>query len=157
MWNLGKKVRLGLGEQEFRLVSLGLPLVWVVRSLWTVTRWSVCWRIWFIRYVLYLYPSDFKPFCGVATSLRYRILLLPSEAQISRHHNPAPRMSTCILISTWNSKSLTLIGQNLMKGYIARERGIVVLSKGGAFPGTGVWAHDPDRPATKSATNVYHS
>jgi hypothetical protein len=25
-----------------------------------------------------------------------------------------------------------------MKGYIARERGIVVLSKGGAFPGTGV-------------------
>jgi hypothetical protein len=30
--------------------------------------------------------------------------------------------------------------QNLMKGYIARERGIVVLSKGGAFPGTGVWA-----------------
>jgi len=27
--------------------------------------------------------------------------------------------------------------QNLMKGYIARERGIVVLSKGGAFPGTG--------------------
>ena len=28
--------------------------------------------------------------------------------------------------------------QNLMKGYIARERGIVVLSKGGAFPGTGV-------------------
>ncbi|KAM3078219.1 COP9 signalosome (CSN) subunit [Clarireedia jacksonii] len=28
--------------------------------------------------------------------------------------------------------------QSLMKGYIARERGIVVLSKGGAFPGTGV-------------------
>ena len=28
--------------------------------------------------------------------------------------------------------------QNLMKGYIARERGIVVVSKGGAFPGTGV-------------------
>lgn len=26
-----------------------------------------------------------------------------------------------------------------MKGYIARERGFVVLSKGGAFPGTGVW------------------
>ena len=24
------------------------------------------------------------------------------------------------------------------RGYIARERGIVVLSKGGAFPGTGV-------------------
>ncbi|KAH8813258.1 hypothetical protein F5884DRAFT_856536 [Xylogone sp. PMI_703] len=30
------------------------------------------------------------------------------------------------------------IWQNLMKGYIARERGIVVLSKAGAFPGTGV-------------------
>ena len=28
--------------------------------------------------------------------------------------------------------------QNLMKGYISRERGIVVLSKGSAFPGTGV-------------------
>lgn len=31
-----------------------------------------------------------------------------------------------------------LILQNLMKGYIARDRGVVVLSKGGAFPGTGV-------------------
>jgi hypothetical protein len=29
--------------------------------------------------------------------------------------------------------------QGLMKGYIARDRGIIVLSKGGsAFPGTGV-------------------
>ncbi|KAK0657289.1 protein CSN12 [Cercophora newfieldiana] len=28
--------------------------------------------------------------------------------------------------------------QNLMKGYIARERGMVVLSKSGAFPGTGI-------------------
>ncbi|KFZ14448.1 hypothetical protein V502_06046 [Pseudogymnoascus sp. VKM F-4520 (FW-2644)] len=31
-----------------------------------------------------------------------------------------------------------IIYKNLMKGYIARERGIVVLSKGGAFPGTGI-------------------
>ncbi|SPO02126.1 related to CSN12 - signalosome component [Cephalotrichum gorgonifer] len=31
-----------------------------------------------------------------------------------------------------------LIYKNLMKGYIARERGMVVLSKNGAFPGTGV-------------------
>jgi len=31
-----------------------------------------------------------------------------------------------------------LIYKNLLKGYIARERGIVVLSKNGAFPGTGV-------------------
>ncbi|KAK5171121.1 COP9 signalosome (CSN) subunit [Saxophila tyrrhenica] len=30
------------------------------------------------------------------------------------------------------------IYKNLMKGYIARERGIIVLSKAGAFPGTGV-------------------
>ena len=33
---------------------------------------------------------------------------------------------------------LTSTRQNLMKGYIARDRGIVVLSKTGAFPGTGV-------------------
>jgi hypothetical protein len=33
----------------------------------------------------------------------------------------------------------TDIFQGLMKGYIARERGMIVLSKGGtAFPGTGV-------------------
>ncbi|KAK1781860.1 hypothetical protein QBC45DRAFT_404045 [Copromyces sp. CBS 386.78] len=31
-----------------------------------------------------------------------------------------------------------MIYKNLMKGYIARERGFVVLSKSGAFPGTGV-------------------
>ncbi|KAL3472909.1 hypothetical protein BJX99DRAFT_249316 [Aspergillus californicus] len=31
-----------------------------------------------------------------------------------------------------------LIYKGLMKGYIARERGMIVLSKGGAFPGTGV-------------------
>ncbi|KAK3695286.1 protein CSN12 [Podospora appendiculata] len=31
-----------------------------------------------------------------------------------------------------------MIYKNLMKGYIARERGILVLSKSGAFPGTGV-------------------
>jgi hypothetical protein len=31
-----------------------------------------------------------------------------------------------------------MIYKNLMKGYIAHERGIVVLSKNGAFPGTGV-------------------
>lgn len=33
---------------------------------------------------------------------------------------------------------LTDYSKNLMKGYIAHERGIVVLSKNGAFPGTGV-------------------
>jgi hypothetical protein len=31
---------------------------------------------------------------------------------------------------------LTYSTQNMMKGYIARERGIIVLSKAGAFPGT---------------------
>ncbi|KAI4593518.1 COP9 signalosome (CSN) subunit [Pestalotiopsis sp. 9143b] len=31
-----------------------------------------------------------------------------------------------------------MIYKNLMKGYISHERGIVVLSKNGAFPGTGV-------------------
>jgi COP9 signalosome complex subunit 12 len=31
-----------------------------------------------------------------------------------------------------------MIYKNLMKGYIARDRGIVVLSKAGAFPGTGL-------------------
>lgn len=35
-------------------------------------------------------------------------------------------------------QKLTDPTQNLMKGYIARDRGIVVLSKGGAFPGTHV-------------------
>lgn len=36
------------------------------------------------------------------------------------------------------SLPLTLVAQNLMKGYIARDAGKVVLSKGGAFPGTRV-------------------
>ena len=31
-----------------------------------------------------------------------------------------------------------IFAQNLMKGYISRERAIVVLSKNGAFPGTGI-------------------
>jgi len=31
-----------------------------------------------------------------------------------------------------------MIYKNLMKGYISREKSIVVLSKSGAFPGTGV-------------------
>jgi len=32
----------------------------------------------------------------------------------------------------------TIHVQNLMKGYISRAHGIVVLSKTGAFPGTGI-------------------
>ena len=46
-----------------------------------------------------------------------------------RHVNP---------VLTQRATSADTYGQNLMKGYIARERGIVVLSKGAAFPGTGV-------------------
>lgn len=37
------------------------------------------------------------------------------------------------------TESLTFVNlQDLMKGYIARERATIVLSKKGAFPGTGV-------------------
>ncbi len=35
-------------------------------------------------------------------------------------------------------ETLLVLPQNMMKGYIARDRGVVVLSKAGAFPGTGV-------------------
>jgi len=34
--------------------------------------------------------------------------------------------------------STDCVRQNFMKGYIARERGIIVLNKKGVFPGTGV-------------------
>ncbi|EFY86331.1 COP9 signalosome complex subunit 12 [Metarhizium acridum CQMa 102] len=41
-----------------------------------------------------------------------------------------------------------MIYKDLMKGYIARERGIVVLSKKGAFPGTGLFgALDEEKPS----------
>ncbi|KAK0618411.1 protein CSN12 [Bombardia bombarda] len=39
---------------------------------------------------------------------------------------------------SWRVPLRNLELPNLMKGYIARERGILVLSKNGAFPGTGV-------------------
>ncbi len=42
------------------------------------------------------------------------------------------------LSSCMSGNALTHCVQNMMKGYIARERGIVVLSKAGAFPGTGI-------------------
>lgn len=50
-----------------------------------------------------------------------------------------------LVLSAWyfdkrlNKQMTDYFYQGLMKGYIARERGMVVLSKGGtAFPGTGV-------------------
>ncbi|KAK3394437.1 protein CSN12 [Podospora didyma] len=54
-------------------------------------------------------------------------------------------LASSILASLWRWRCLGLQGSTwttrplgLMKGYIARERGIVVLSKSGAFPGTGI-------------------
>lgn len=53
-----------------------------------------------------------------------------------------PNQSINPSLSGQDPTILTLAGrggeQNLMKGYISRERGIVVLSKTGAFPGTGI-------------------
>ena len=55
-----------------------------------------------------------------------------------------PSGSTCVAIHSHHEIRPTIdsfsdsLMQNLMKGYIARERGFVVLSKSGAFPGTGV-------------------
>jgi hypothetical protein len=54
------------------------------------------------------------------------------------HRGTRPQRGSRTLDSRHESNKLTMRTQNLMKGYIARERGIVVLSKGGAFPGTGV-------------------
>jgi hypothetical protein len=50
---------------------------------------------------------------------------------------PAQAIAACALHH--HEADPTRATQNLVKGYISRERGIVVLSKGGsAFPGTGV-------------------
>lgn len=51
--------------------------------------------------------------------------------KVSRHHHPSTLPT--LQVPTTNGNP-----QNYMKGYIARDRGIVVLSKAGAFPGTGV-------------------
>jgi hypothetical protein len=69
-------------------------------------------------------------FCDEVRSscLKAPPLIRPTEAPQARLPNP-----------NHDSNEQQADGpQNLMKGYIARERGIVVLSKGGAFPGTGV-------------------
>jgi COP9 signalosome complex subunit 12 len=49
-----------------------------------------------------------------------------------------PSMARSLDLDEVECMLANLIYKGLMKGYIARERGIVVLSKGGAFPGTGV-------------------
>lgn len=53
----------------------------------------------------------------------------------SKSHLQSELPDVLITVACVNS----LFFQGLMKGYIARERGMIVLSKGGtAFPGTGV-------------------
>ena len=59
--------------------------------------------------------------CLVANMI-YKVRFPPSTSAL---HAPTP-------------PSFSPRQQNLMKGYISRERGIVVLSKNGAFPGTGI-------------------
>ena len=67
----------------------------------------------------------------------------PSEsgkcvASLGRHPSSLPLLLPNHTGQTSEADRLTTHTQNLMKGYIARERGIVVLSKAGAFPGTAV-------------------
>ncbi|WYZ44200.1 hypothetical protein EsH8_VII_000636 [Colletotrichum jinshuiense] len=69
---------------------------------------------------------------GAAPVRRTRIPVAEFTAAISlgSQETVDPDEVECLLAN--------MIYKNLMKGYIARERGIVVLSKNGAFPGTGV-------------------
>ncbi|KAK2014966.1 PCI domain-containing protein [Colletotrichum eremochloae] len=69
---------------------------------------------------------------GVAPVRRTRIPVAEFAAAISlgSQESVDPDEVECLLAN--------MIYKNLMKGYIARERGIVVLSKNGAFPGTGL-------------------
>ncbi|KAK7914796.1 hypothetical protein PG985_012499 [Apiospora marii] len=68
------------------------------------------------------------------------------EAQVRRTRIPVAEFAAAIRMSggqdidTDEVECLlaNMIYKNLMKGYIAHERGFVVLSKNGAFPGTGV-------------------
>lgn len=70
----------------------------------------------------------------------------PSMPPVRRTRIPVGEF--CAAISLGSKESLendevecliaNMIYKNLMKGYISRERGIVVLSRTGAFPGTGV-------------------
>ncbi|KAE8448509.1 COP9 signalosome complex subunit 8 [Mollisiaceae sp. DMI_Dod_QoI] len=70
----------------------------------------------------------------------------PSAAPVRRTRIPVAEFAAAISLGSHEMMETdevecliaNMIYKNLMKGYIARERGIVVLSKGGAFPGTGV-------------------
>jgi len=86
------------------------PRLMMERVVWTLMRWNVWSLTRFTRYVLH---TD----------------VLPCHA----------RHPFATLHQDSNLQKLTICcEQNHMKGYIARDRGIVVLSKTGAFPGTGV-------------------
>ncbi|KAF7561947.1 hypothetical protein G7046_g2196 [Stylonectria norvegica] len=70
---------------------------------------------------------------GAVPVRRTRVPVAEFQAAISMGNNGElldPDEVECLLAN--------MIYKDLMKGYIARERGIVVLSKKGAFPGTGV-------------------
>ncbi|GKT64651.1 COP9 signalosome complex subunit 12 [Colletotrichum tofieldiae] len=70
----------------------------------------------------------------------------PGTAPVRRTRIPVAEFAAAISLGSQESVDpdevecllANMIYKNLMKGYIARERGIVVLSKNGAFPGTGV-------------------
>ncbi|KAF4833196.1 Protein CSN12-like protein [Colletotrichum tropicale] len=70
----------------------------------------------------------------------------PGAAQLRRTRVPVAEFAAAISLGSQETVDpdevecllANMIYKNLMKGYIARERGIVVLSKNGAFPGTGV-------------------
>ncbi|EFX00984.1 cop9 signalosome complex subunit 12 [Grosmannia clavigera kw1407] len=70
----------------------------------------------------------------------------PGVAPVRRTRVPVANFSAAIKLGSQESLDVdevecliaNMIYKNLMKGYIHRERGIVVLSKAAAFPGTGV-------------------
>lgn len=70
----------------------------------------------------------------------------PGAAPLRRTRVPVDNFATAIKFSSREALDVdevecllaNMIYKNLMKGYIHRERGIVVLSKAAAFPGTGV-------------------
>ncbi|KAL1893210.1 COP9 signalosome (CSN) subunit [Ceratocystis pirilliformis] len=68
------------------------------------------------------------------------------DAPVRRTRVPVAQFTAAVSLASGRSVETdevecllaNMIYKNLMKGYIAREHGIVVLSKTGAFPGTGV-------------------
>ncbi|KAL5604428.1 hypothetical protein BROUX41_002400 [Berkeleyomyces rouxiae] len=70
----------------------------------------------------------------------------PGDAPVRRTRVPVDEFRAAVSLASGRTLDTdevecllaNMIYKNLMKGYIARDRGIVVLSKTGAFPGTGV-------------------